>query len=93
MLQEVDQKLRHDLPALSDNEVATAHTTDELLSFERELRSSLCYHQPLPSCVGVLMEQENFNKWITLERKCVSVLLFHIRRPVRATITLYPIGT
>ena len=73
MLQEVDQKLRHDLPALSDNEVATAHTIDELLSFEKELRSSLCYHQPLPSCVGVLMEQEHFNKWITLERKCMCV--------------------
>ena len=59
MLQEVDEKLRHDLPALSDNEVATDYTIDELLSFEKELRSSLSYYQPLSRCVGVLMEQKN----------------------------------
>ena len=75
MLQEVDEKLHHDLPSLLDNEVATAHTIDELLSFERELRLSLYYYQPLPSCIGVLMEQTVFHKWITLERKCVLELL------------------
>ena len=73
LLQEVDEKLRHDLPSLSDDEVTTAHTIDELLSFERELRSSLCYYHPLPSCVGVLIEQKHFHKWITLERKCVCL--------------------
>ena len=83
LLQEVYDKLHHDMTSLSDNEVTVAHTIDELLSFERELRSSLCYHHPLPSCVGVLMEQQNFHKWITLERKCLwfkgnlSELLLH----------------
>ena len=52
-----------------------AHTIDELLSFERELRTLLGYYRPMPGCLGVILEPSNFQQWIALERKCEVILL------------------
>ncbi|XP_065905193.1 RAD50-interacting protein 1-like isoform X2 [Dysidea avara] len=69
LLQEVDNKLQHDLHQVLSNETVMAHTIDELLSFERELRTLLGYYRPMPGCLGVILEPSNFQQWIALERK------------------------
>lgn len=71
LLQEVETKLAHDIPEMVYDELLMSHLIDELLLFERELRTVL--HYP-PSCRSpfhsVMLEDVAFHKWLTLEKTC-----------------------
>lgn len=71
LLQEVETKLAHDIPEMVYNELLMSHLIDELLLFERELRTVLHYppscHSPFHS---VMLEDVAFHKWLTLEKTC-----------------------
>ncbi len=70
LLQEVEAKLLHDLPELVYDELLMSHLIDELLLFERELRTVLLYPKPLPSPLTVLLREVPLHKWLELEKSC-----------------------
>jgi hypothetical protein len=47
-----------------------AHSIDELLLFDKELRLTFQYSHPSPSILHVLLEEVRFHKWLTLEKTC-----------------------
>lgn len=73
LLQEVDMKLRADLSEVVYDDSLMAHLIDELLMFERELRTVILYSQPSPTPFDVLLGEIPFHKWISLEKACTSV--------------------
>ena len=53
------------------DEVLMSHLIDELLLFERELRTVLHYPPSCPSPFhNVMLEDVAFHKWLTLEKTC-----------------------
>ena len=58
------------MPEVVYNDLLMSHLIDELLLFERELRTILSYPLPFPSCLHVLTEEVPFHKWLTLEKGC-----------------------
>ena len=47
-----------------------AHSIDELLLFDKELRLKFQYSHPSPSILHVLLDEVRFHKWLTLEKTC-----------------------
>lgn len=70
LLQEVEAKLLHDLPEIIHDDNLMAHSIDELLLFEKELRTVYQYCHPSPSILNVLLDEVRFHKWLTLEKTC-----------------------
>ena len=70
LLQEVESKLLHDLPQIIHDDDLMAHSIDELLLFERELRTVYHYSHPSPSILRVMLDEVRFHKWLTLEKTC-----------------------
>ena len=71
LLQEVETKISHDIPEMVYDEVLMSHLIDELLLFERELRTVLHYPSSCPSPFhNVMLEDVAFHKWLTLEKTC-----------------------
>ena len=66
----VAAKLTHDIPELLFDEQLLSHTIDELLLFDKELRSNYGYAASQPGCLHVLTAPECFDKWIIIEKKC-----------------------
>lgn len=68
LLHIVAAKLKHDIPELLYDEQLLCHTIDELLLFDKELRSS---HYPAsqPGCLHILTDQACFDKWIAIEKQ------------------------
>ena len=54
-----------------------SHLIDELLVFERELRTVLQYPHPHPSPFDVLLGEVPFHKWLTLEKACGLLVLLY----------------
>ncbi|XP_072036444.1 RAD50-interacting protein 1-like isoform X2 [Amphiura filiformis] len=68
LLQVVAAKLTHDIPELLFDEQLLSHTIDELLLFDKELRSNYGYPKSQPGCLHVLTAPACFDKWIMIEK-------------------------
>ncbi|KAJ8021540.1 RAD50-interacting protein 1 [Holothuria leucospilota] len=68
LLQLAAKKLKNDLPELLYDDQHFSHTIDELLMFDKELRSQHGYPDREPGCLFVLTEKQCFEKWITVEK-------------------------
>nr|KAG5713929.1 hypothetical protein BaRGS_024556 [Batillaria attramentaria] len=69
MVMLVMEKLAHDLPELLYDDVIFSHTVDEVLLFDRELRSTHGYPPTLPGCLDLLTTPEALSKWLAVEKK------------------------
>lgn len=69
------EKLNSELTIVQYDDALFAHTVDEALGFERELRESLFYPASEPATVFVLTQAQIFVKWITMEKKCKIILI------------------
>ncbi|XP_025106000.1 RAD50-interacting protein 1-like [Pomacea canaliculata] len=69
MVMLVMEKLADDLPRLLYNDVVFSHTVDEVLLFDRELRSTHGYPPTLPGCLDLLTTPEALSKWLAVEKK------------------------
>eukprot|EP00731_Ephydatia_muelleri_P029349 Em0020g993a len=69
LLQELEVKLLHDMSTILYEDAIMAHLIDELLLFEKELRSVVQYPSPHPSCLHVLYDDLALHKWVTLEKQ------------------------
>lgn len=97
LLQEIVQKLRHDLdPAhhsqgqcLLDDDYLTSHLIDELLLFEKELHE--VHHYPLlyPSVIVVLQDEVPLCRWLNLERQFAAERLKVISESPTSWDSLY----
>ncbi|KAJ8680451.1 hypothetical protein QAD02_016238 [Eretmocerus hayati] len=63
------EKLNSELSIVQYDDSLFAHTVDESLGFERELRDSFSYPSSEPATVFVLTQAQIFMKWITMEKK------------------------
>ncbi|XP_066524631.1 RAD50-interacting protein 1 isoform X1 [Hoplias malabaricus] len=63
------EKLAHDAPRLLYDDTLFCHLVDEVLQFEKELRSTNAYPSPYPGVLHILLEKNVFQKWLTVERK------------------------
>ena len=64
------EKLHSELTIVQYDDALFAHTIDEALGFERELREIYFYPLSEPATVLVLTQGQIFIKWITMEKKC-----------------------
>jgi hypothetical protein len=64
------EKLNFELRIVQYDDSLFAHTVDEALGFERELRDILLYPSSDPATVFILTQPQIFIKWITMEKKC-----------------------
>lgn len=76
LLQLAAKKLKNDLPELLYEDQHFSHTIDELLLFDKELRSQHGYPEREPGCLFVLTEKQCFEKWITVEKNCELTFYF-----------------
>ncbi|XP_071500381.1 RAD50-interacting protein 1-like isoform X1 [Diadema antillarum] len=68
LLHLVAAKLKHDIPELLFDEQLLCHTIDELLLFDKELRSAH-YPPSQPGCLHVLTQAACFDRWIGIEKQ------------------------
>lgn len=66
----VMEKLLTDIPELLYDDHLFSHMVDEALAFDRELRYNYGYPLGQPGVLHVLTQDEPFDKWIYIERKC-----------------------
>uniref|UniRef100_A0A674C104 RAD50-interacting protein 1 n=1 Tax=Salmo trutta TaxID=8032 RepID=A0A674C104_SALTR len=63
------EKLVSDAPRLLYDDALFCHLVDEILQFERELRTTHSYPSTLPGALHVLLDEVVLQKWLTVERK------------------------
>ncbi|CAL8242344.1 unnamed protein product [Merluccius merluccius] len=63
------EKLASDAPRLLYDDTLFCHLVDEVLQFEKELRSTHSYPASLPGLLHILLEEATLQKWLTVERK------------------------
>ncbi|KAG9280328.1 RAD50-interacting protein 1 [Astyanax mexicanus] len=63
------EKLTHDAPRLLYDDTLFCHLVDEVLQFEKELRSTHAYPSTYPGALPILLEETVFQKWLSVERK------------------------
>ena len=64
------EKLLNDIPNILYDEHIFSHMVDEVLSFDKELKNTYGYPENHPGCLHVLTEENCFEKWLRLEKKC-----------------------
>uniref|UniRef100_A0A8C5B089 RAD50 interactor 1 n=1 Tax=Gadus morhua TaxID=8049 RepID=A0A8C5B089_GADMO len=69
LLSLAQEKLTHDLPRLLYDDTLFCHLVDEVLQFEKELRSTHSYPAALPGLLHIPLEDATLQKWLTVERK------------------------
>ncbi|KAI1883370.1 hypothetical protein AGOR_G00230720 [Albula goreensis] len=69
LLSLAQEKLAHDAPRLLYDDALFCHLVDEVLQFERELRTTHAYPSMLPGALHILLEEAVFQKWLSVERK------------------------
>ncbi|XP_043478582.1 RAD50-interacting protein 1 [Leptopilina heterotoma] len=69
LVQMAVEKLHSELPVVQYDDSSFAHTVDEALGFERELRESFFYPESQPATLSVLTQAQIFVKWINMEKK------------------------
>ncbi|KAG7270952.1 hypothetical protein CRUP_015389, partial [Coryphaenoides rupestris] len=62
------RKLASDMPRLLYDDALFCHLVDEVLQFEKELRSSHSYPASLPGLLHIPLEEATLQKWLTVER-------------------------
>lgn len=70
------EKLNELLEVVQFDDSLFAHTIDEALGFEKELRESYKYPPTEPATVFVLTQAHVFVKWLTMEKKCTYVIFY-----------------
>ncbi|XP_051977049.1 RAD50-interacting protein 1-like isoform X2 [Xyrauchen texanus] len=63
------EKLANDAPRLLYDDALFCHLVDELLQFEKELRTTHSYPRSYPGILHILLEESVFQKWLSMERK------------------------
>ncbi|ROI15487.1 RAD50-interacting protein 1 [Anabarilius grahami] len=63
------EKLAHEAPRLLYDDALFCHLVDEVLQFEKELRSTHSYPRAYPGVLHILLEETVFQKWLSVERK------------------------
>uniref|UniRef100_A0A673I7J6 RAD50-interacting protein 1 n=1 Tax=Sinocyclocheilus rhinocerous TaxID=307959 RepID=A0A673I7J6_9TELE len=63
------EKLAHDAPRLLYDDALFCHLVDEVLQFEKELRSTHSYPRAYPGILHILLDKTAFQKWLSVERK------------------------
>ncbi|KAI4876051.1 hypothetical protein NFI96_030100 [Prochilodus magdalenae] len=63
------EKLAHDAPRLLYDDTLFCHLVDEVLQFEKELRSTHAYPSTYPGALHILLEEAVFQKWLSVEKK------------------------
>lgn len=66
------EKLAQDAPRLLYDDALFCHLVDEVLQFEKELRSTHSYPRAYPGVLHILLEETVFQKWLSVERKSES---------------------
>ncbi|KAG7455788.1 hypothetical protein MATL_G00244810 [Megalops atlanticus] len=69
LLSLAQEKLAYDAPRLLYDDALFCHLVDEILQFERELRTTHAYPSVLPGALHILLEESVFQKWLSVERK------------------------
>ena len=63
-------KLLNDIPNMLYDEHIFSHMIDEVLSFDKELKNTYGYPENQPGCLHVLTQENCFDKWLRVEKKC-----------------------
>ncbi|XP_054483515.1 RAD50-interacting protein 1-like [Anoplopoma fimbria] len=69
LLSLVQEKVASDASRLLYDDVLFCHLVEEVLQFEKELRSNQSYPAPLPGLLHLLLEDTILQKWLTVEKK------------------------
>ncbi|XP_071753836.2 RAD50-interacting protein 1 [Centroberyx gerrardi] len=69
LLSLVQEKVASDAPRLLYDDALFCHLVEEVLQFEKELRSSQSYPAALPGLLHLLLEDATLQKWLTVEKK------------------------
>lgn len=62
-------KLAQDAQRLLYDDALFCHLVDEVLQFEKELRSTHSYPSKYSGALHILLEENVFQKWLSVERK------------------------
>lgn len=65
----VQEKVASDALRLLYDDALFCHLVEEVLQFEKELRSKLSYPPALPGLLHLLLENTVLQKWLTVEKK------------------------
>ncbi|XP_068442239.1 RAD50-interacting protein 1 [Clinocottus analis] len=65
----VKEKVASDASRLLYDDVLFCHLVEEVLQFEKELRSKQSYPAALPGLLHLLLEDATLQKWLTMEKK------------------------
>ncbi|XP_047448213.1 RAD50-interacting protein 1 isoform X2 [Mugil cephalus] len=69
LLSLLQEKVASDASKLLYDDVLFCHLVEEVLQFEKELRSNHSYSTVLPGLLHLLLEDANLQKWLMVERK------------------------
>ncbi|XP_076023482.1 RAD50-interacting protein 1 [Genypterus blacodes] len=69
LLAQVQEKVSSDASRLLYDDALFCHLVEEVLQFEKELRSSHSYPSVLPGLLHLLLEETTLQKWLTVEKK------------------------
>ncbi|XP_056280818.1 RAD50-interacting protein 1 [Pseudoliparis swirei] len=69
LLSVVKEKVASDASRLLYDDVLFCHLVEEVLQFEKELRSKQSYPAALPGLLHLLLEDATLQKWLTMEKK------------------------
>lgn len=69
LLSLVQEKVASDASRLLYDDMLFCHLVEEVLQFEKELRSNQSYPAVLPGLLHLLLEDAVLQKWLTVERK------------------------
>uniref|UniRef100_A0A8C9ZBF2 RAD50-interacting protein 1 n=1 Tax=Sander lucioperca TaxID=283035 RepID=A0A8C9ZBF2_SANLU len=69
LLSLVQEKVASDASRLLYDDVLFCHLVEEVLQFEKELRSNQSYPAALPGLLHLLLEDATLQKWLTVEKK------------------------
>ncbi|XP_028254144.1 RAD50-interacting protein 1 isoform X2 [Parambassis ranga] len=65
----VQEKVAHDASRLLYDDTLFCHLVEEVLQFEKELRTNQSYPSVLPGLLHLLLEDTILQKWLTVEKK------------------------
>lgn len=78
------------MPQLQFDDYSFSHTIDEALGFDKELKETYNYPANQPGIIGVLTQANVFIKWLSMEKKCESLVFTNklkIRRKLVSVAT------
>lgn len=73
LLSLVQEKVASDASRLLYDDMLFCHLVEEVLQFEKELRSNQSYPAELPGLLHLLLEDATLQKWLIVEKKSKSL--------------------